>query len=66
MPPANSPQTDPTDKFRDIVAAAAELVRVLEPNCPKTSDLAGVLELASANDGQLSLLMDKMDPKARR
>lgn len=63
MPPEQK-QT-PVDVFRDRLSELADIARILASYCEKTTDLVGVIELATANDGQLLLLMEKMDPKKR-
>lgn len=48
----------PLDSLREVVEGTAELATALSPYCSSTADLVGMLELALANDGMLSLIAD--------
>lgn len=60
--PPDADQPSDEDIFRDSLRDAIVLVTKLAPVCPNVEDLVGLMKLATENDGQLRLLMDKVIP----
>ena len=63
-PPNVPPDVAPSgeDRFRSALQDAAVILRKLAPLCKDVNEMVEMLELAAANEGQLTLLMDRIGP----
>lgn len=65
VPPNVPPDVAPPsgeDRFRSALQDAAVILRKLAPLCKDVNEMVEMLELAAANEGQLTLLMDRIGP----
>ncbi len=60
MPPTTTEKIDPADALRDALNGLLEVANILSPYCSTVPDLVGMVELATVNDGQLRILLEKL------
>jgi hypothetical protein len=64
MPVDQDTKVSALDSFREALEALLEIAQALHPECDSVADLIGVVELAQINDGQLKLLMRRVQMAA--
>lgn len=53
-------ETEAMDAFRGDLESVLVVIKALSNVCATPAELAGIVQLASTNDGQLRILMEKV------